>query len=214
MNAIAGMNPILRNPDWLALRIMDPEQAAPAIRSILLSLDPFEKQVFALRGMCAMLIEDRQLYRWVVDEEVGDYYASFDRFLKTEFPNSWSYIRDALRAVRELKDMPFADLLHIRRANIEQLKKVSSNIRTLPDVIQAAKQLPEKAFVAKLNAEHSQALEVKQPVVMASKDDCAEFEAAIARSMELGATTRAEAIRDISVNYLLDHPLEDAEATA
>jgi hypothetical protein len=204
----------LRNPDWLTIRLQPDEVAAASLAAILRNLDRIEEQAFAVRGEAMLLIEERNLYRWIVDEEVGDYYVSFDKFLKDLLPRSWGYCRDALRTRKECRQIPYGDFVNIKRCNLEQLKKTSSNVRTLPDVIQAAKQLPEKAFVAKLNAEHSQALEVKQPVVMASKDDCAEFEAAIARSMELGATTRAEAIRDISVNYLLDHPLEDAEATA
>jgi hypothetical protein len=204
----------LRNPDWLTIRLQPDEVAAASLAAILRNLDRIEEQAFAVRGEAMLLIEERNLYRWIVDEEVGDYFQSFDKWLKDTLPRSWGYCRDALRTRKECRQIPYGDFVNIKRCNLEQLKKTSSNVRTLPDVIQAAKQLPEKAFVAKLNAEHSQALEVKQPVVMASKDDCAEFEAAIARSMELGAASRAEAIRDISVNYLLDHPLEDAEATA
>ena len=65
--------------------------------------------------------------------------------------------------------MPFEDLLSIKRANLEQLKQVSSNVRLLPAVIEAAKTLPEKAFVEKLNRDHAQHLEVKQPVAMARR---------------------------------------------
>lgn len=201
----------LRTPDWFAIKVMPPESAAEALRGILKSLGTVEKQVFAMRGRCALLIEEGQLYRFIIDDEVGDYYTSMDRFLKQEFPGSWGYIRDALRTVKELKDMRFEDLLDIKRANIEQLKRVSSGVRMLPDVVSAAKCLPEKEFVSKLNKEHDQHLDVKAPIAMATPDECAEFEAAIARSMELGATTRSEAIRDISVNYLLDHPASEEQ---
>lgn len=149
-------------PDWRQLREMDERPAADALWSKLRDLDGVDKQVFAVRGMCALLIEERELYRWVVDREVGTCYVSFDRFLKMEFPNSWSYIRDALRAVKELKDMPFTDLLEIKRANIEQLKKVSSGVRLRPDVIAAAKTLPEKKFVEKLTREYDQHIDTRR----------------------------------------------------
>ena len=184
-----------RNPDWFALRIMEPQQAADALQTILTSLDGAEKQVFALRGMAALIIEERELFRCVYDEETGQYYASLDRFLKCEFPNSWSYIRDALRAVKELKDMPFADLLQIKRVNLEQLRKVSSSVRILPEVVEAAKQMPEKAFVAKLNAEHHQALEVKQPVLMAEQSASAIIDQAVEMAIALeGCGSRSEAL--------------------
>ena len=213
MNSSAISHQALRTPDWFAIKVMPPESAAEALRGILKSLDTVEKQVFAMRGRCALLIEEGQLYRFIVDDEVGDYYVSFDRFLKQEFPGSWGYIRDALRTVKELKDMRFEDLLDIKRANIEQLKRVSSGVRMLPEVVNAAKTMPEKQFVEKMNVEHNQCLEVKIPIAMAPADDCAEFEAAIQRSMELGSATRSEAIKDISVNYLLDHP-QSEEQTA
>lgn len=157
----------LEAPDWNYLRSMSPEDSAPLVGHFLRDLDGVEKQVFALRGMAMLLVEERQLYRFVLDEEVGDYYQSFDRWMKQELPQSWGYCRDALRAVKELKDMPFEDMLQIKRCNLEQLKKVSSGVRLLPEVVKAAKTLPEKAFVEKMNADHDQHLSAKVPVVMA-----------------------------------------------
>ena len=164
-----------------------------------------------MRGMAMLLIEERELYRFVVDDEVGDYFQSFDRWMKVTLPNSWGYCRDALRAVKELKDLPFEVLLQIRRCNLEQLKRVSTNVRALPEVVKAAKSLPEKDFVQKLNTEHDQHLDVKKPIAMATSEDCEEFETAIAMAMVVeGCTSRAEAIKAISINYIQEHAV-DAE---
>ena len=197
--------------DWARMRSEPAPEAADELRAILGALDGIEDKVFALRGMACLLIEERQLWSEHEDPEVGQPFASFDRWLKAAAPKSWSYCRDAMRVVKEL-GADFPDLLRIRRCNLEQLKRVSSNVRHLPAVIEAAKTLPEKAFVEKLNRDHAQHLEVKQPVAMASAEDCAEFEAAIARAMERGATTRAEAIKDIAVNYLLDFPISEEQS--
>lgn len=212
---------ILHNaaPDWAALRTEVPEIAVKRLQGMLVSLDASEKQIFALRGMCALLIEERHLYRFVVDEEVGDYFVSFDKYLKDTLPNSWSYVRDALRAVKELKDVPFADLLEMKRCNIQQLKSVSSNVRVLPEVIEAAKKLPEKQLVEKLNHDYSQALEVNKPVVMAPAGDVDELEEAIRMAMELeDCRSRQEALKAIAVDYIQEHALEwesrKQEATA
>ena len=204
-SVISHQNP-LDAPDWNQLRSMCAEVAGKRLTGFLRGLDGVEKQVFALRGMAMLIVEERELYRWVLDEEVGDFYQSFDRWMKQELPTSWGYCRDALRAVKELKDMPFEDLLQIKRANLEQLKKVSSSVRILPEVVAAAKSLTEKSFVAKMNEEHDQHLETKQPVVMATQDDCEEFETAIALAIAVeGCTTRAEAIRAVSISYIQDH---------
>ena len=128
-------------------------EAADELRAILGALDGIEDKVFALRGMACLLIEERQLWSEHEDPEVGQPFASFDRWLKAAAPKSWSYCRDAMRVVKEL-GADFPDLLRIRRCNLEQLKRVSSNVRQLPAVIEAAKTLPEKAFVEKLNRDH------------------------------------------------------------
>lgn len=203
----------LRTPDWFAIRVMPPETAADAVQDILKSLDRIEEQAFAVRGEAMLIIEERNLFRFILDEEVGDYYQSFDKWLKDTLPRSWGYARDALRARKECKDIPFADFSQIKRCNIEQLKKVSSGVRVLAEVVKAAKSLPEKAFVEKLNAEHSQHLEIKQPVVMATTDECEEFETAISIAIAVeGCKTRAEAIRAISINYIQDHAVEEQTA--
>ena len=200
MSTSAISHPVhgLRTPDWLALRLQTNETAGASLTAILRSWDGIEKQVFALRGMAMLLVEERELYRWVVDDEVGDYYQSFDRWMKQELPNSWGYCRDALRAVKELKGMPFEDLLQIKRCNLEQLKKVSSSVRLLPEVVAAAKQLPEKQFVEKLNKEHAQHLETSTPVVMAPGPDAEKFEHCVEMVMAVEECGRGQALAKIA----------------
>lgn len=199
----------LQAPDWGELRKSPPAEAAKSLSAILASLEGIEKQAFALRGMAALLIEERELYRFVIDEEVGDYFQSFDRFLKVSCPTSWSYVRDALRAVKELKDIRFDDLLEIKRCNLEQLKKVSSGVRKLPEVVQAAKTMPEKAFVQKMNAEHQQHLEEKKPIIMAPAGDVDEFEQALAMAMALEeCETRADAIKAVAAFYIAENAVQ------
>jgi hypothetical protein len=196
-------------PDWSQLRGMVEEAAGKRLTAILSGLDRVEKQVYALRGMAMLLVEERQLYRWVMDEEVGDYFQSFDRWLKQTCPESWSYCRQALNAVKELKAVPFEDLLQINRCNLEQLKKVSSGVRLLPDVIQAAKSMPEKQFVEKLNREHDQHLDVKQPVVMADTDVCDKLDEAIEMATALyGCKSRGEALEAIASDFIEEHAVE------
>ncbi len=199
----------IRTPDWITIKCQSNETAGASLTAILKSLDGVEKQVFALRGMAMLQVEERQLYRWVMDEEVGDYYVSFDRWMKQELPNSWGYCRDALRAVKELKEMPFEDLLQIKRCNLEQLKKVSSNVRLLPEVVAAAKSLPEKQFVEQMNQKHNQCLSTSAPIVMAPTEDVYEFEQAVAMAMAVEhCETRAQAIKAIAVSYIQDHAAE------
>ena len=159
MKPSAIIAPAFEEPNWNQLRALEPERAAAVLSVILKSLDAIEEKAFAVRGEAMLLIEERNLFRFVVDEDVGDYYQSFDKWLKDTLPRSWGYCRDALRTRKECREIPYADYVQIPRCNSEQLKKLSSGVRTLPSVIEAAQTLPEKAFVAKVNKDHDQHIE-------------------------------------------------------
>jgi len=207
IGAISHVEPnALRTPDWFALNLLAPEVAAVSLGAILRRIDSIEEQAFALRGEAMFLIEERNLFRYIIDEEVGDYYQSFDKWLKDTLPRSWGYCRDALRARKELRDIPFEDFGHMKRCNLEHLKVVSSSVRLLPEVIQAAKQMPEKQFVAAMNEKFNQHLECKTPVVMASTPDMKERKAAIEMAMVCEeCSTESEAEKAIYVSYIQDH---------
>jgi hypothetical protein len=149
----------LETPDWNQLRSLAPEPAAALLSVILRALDRIEEQAFAVRGEAMLLIEERNLFRFVLDEEVGDYYQSFDKWLKDTLPRSWGYCRDALRTRKECREIPYADYVQIPRCNSEQLKLASSSVRVLPEVIEAAKTETAKELRRKLNTDHGQHLE-------------------------------------------------------
>lgn len=146
-------------PNWNQLRALEPERAAAVLGVILKSLDAIEEKAFAVRGEAMLLIEERNLFRFVVDDEVGDYYQSFDKWLKDTLPRSWGYCRDALRTREECREIPYADYVQIPRCNSEQLKLASSSVRVLPEVIEAAKTETAKELRRKLNTDHGQHLE-------------------------------------------------------
>ena len=84
----------------------------------------------------------------------------------------------------------------------------------MPEVVKAAKSMPEKQFVQKLNRDHDQHLEVKQPVVMAPGEVCAIFEQAVDRVIVYYGCTRAEALEHIGSEILEKDPIEEAEEMA
>lgn len=191
--------------DWARIKSESDADAANELRAILSGLDGIEDKVFALRGMACLMIEERQLWVEHEDPEVGQPFTSFDRWLKWAAPKSWSYCRDAMRVVKEL-GADFPDLLRIRRCNLEQLKKVSTKVRRNPAVIEAARTLPEKAFVQQMNSSFDQHLEVRRPVEMDPEGDAREYEAALemAMAIEEGCETRADARKIVAIHYLSD----------
>jgi hypothetical protein len=185
---------------------MAQETAAERLTAILASADRMEKQVYALRGMAMLIVEERELFRWVIDEEVGSPFQSFDRWLKQTCPESWSYCRQALNTIKELRETPFEDLLQITRANLEQLKKVSSGVRLLPGVVNAAKSMPEREFVEKMNRDHSQHLETRKPIVMAEASVSSKIDEAVEMATVLyGCKCRSEALEAVCEDFILAH---------
>jgi hypothetical protein len=192
--------------DWGALRVQDPEKAVSALQGILTRWDGIEEKAFAVRGMVALIMEERELWQIATDPDTGQPYASLDQWFRTASPISHSSWRDALRTIKELRDTPLEELMRIKRCNLEQMKKISSGIRKKAAVLRAAQTLPEKDFVRVVNEKYpGQYLEVKRPIVMAPEGDCTEFEQAIEMAMLIDeCKDRAEAIKAISIAYLQD----------
>ena len=198
--------------DWHAVRDMLPADAAIALDAALRALDTLSKSIFIQRGLILLEVESRRLWEHLATDE-GVPYRSFEQWVCFAADYSRRDCFYALAAAKELRDIPVRELSQMTRSNIEVMKTLSTGVRK--KVIEEAKTLTTTAFVAKLQEDYpDQHIEQKQPVPMASPDVCAEFDAAIQRSMERGATTRAEAIKDISVNYLLDYPETEEEQTA
>jgi hypothetical protein len=200
----------LREPDWLSIKLQTRETAAASLRSILSGYEGLEDKVFYWRGRAALLIEEQELFKEVEDPEVGAPFQSFDRFLKVLYPRSWGSIRDALRTIKELKDMQPEDLVAMKRANMEQIKRISPAVRRLPEVIQAAKTKTEKDFVAYVNeVAPDQHLELKRPILLVPEGDCKEFEEAVEMvTLVEGCQSRAEALKAIGIHIIQDYAVQ------
>ena len=199
----------------VSLRSMPEEKAARILDHRLRSLEESYKRSFCERGVIGLEVQERQLWRWMADFD-GSQFGSFEQWVIKAAPHSRSDVFAAMRAVKELRDVPRAELESMPRCNIEVLRSLSTGVRSKPEVIEAAKSLPEKAFVAKIEQAYpDQHLESKRTVVM-PKGDADEFEQAIAMAIALGAKTRAEAVKEIAVSYIQDHAaeVEHLEATA
>lgn len=206
--------PLGRDPDWFSLKLLSDERAAESLKDILVSLEGIEERVFARRGLALLMFDERGLYRHFTDPEVGLPFQSCDRWLKHYCPKSWRYATEAKSTILALKtEIQPKDLADIPRCNLHHLVGSSSNVRALPDVIEAAKTMPEKKFVAEvLNAKYQQHREVRQPVTLASPEVCTIFEKAVERVTILyGCKSRGEALEYIGQAVLEMYPLEQEE---
>ena len=125
--------------DWAAMKDSPAPSAANALGALLAGLDGIEEQVYAARGMAGIMIEDRALWTWLN-------YPSFDKCLKAVCPKSWSYVRDAMRTIKELREIPLVELLQIKRCNLVQLIPLPARERQSPEVLDVAKNATEAGF--------------------------------------------------------------------
>jgi hypothetical protein len=160
----------LATPDFDAIRAMTSEDAAKPVVSILRTMEAADehiesltRQVYALRGAAMKIAEEKKIYEQFEDEEVGKPFRSLDRWNKATFPKSWRYNQEALATISKLPEVPMEQLVSMPRCNMVMLaNNVSSSVRALPDVLEAAQTLSEDEFAAKLTKEHGQALERAQ----------------------------------------------------
>lgn len=200
----------IKAPDWFAINLLPPDAAQTALKSILDRLQGIEEYTFAVRGWAFRMMKERELYRQDTSSD-GYPFTSMNGWIDENYPKHKRYYKESLAAAENLPDIPFQDFADMPRCNIKQLEKVSTSVRTLPDVIEAAKTMPEREFVAKLNVEHSQHLDVHKPVLMASDGVPARFDKAIEVATLLwGCKSRGEAIEAIAEDFLLSHA-EDFE---
>lgn len=148
--------------DWERIRTVEPISAALYLDRLMVSLDSIARRGFAMRGMCLMLMEERQLWNQLVDPDTGLPYKSLNSWILRAAPYSHGDCHESLRSIKELHDIPIEDLMQTPRCNIKRLKEMSSTVRRLPSIRKAAQELSEEAFVEKIQADHpDQHLETK-----------------------------------------------------
>ena len=159
----------LASPDFDAIRAMTAEDASGPVLDILRTMEAADehiesmtRQVYALRGAAMKIAEEKRIWEYFIDEEVGKPFRSLDRWNKITFPQSWRYNQEALATISKLPDVPMEQLVSMPRCNMLMLaNSVSSNVRALPEVLEAAQTLSEDAFAEKLSRDHGQHVERK-----------------------------------------------------
>lgn len=142
--------------DVPAIRSMGSQDAANTLDSLMRTLDGIAKRGFAARGMCLLLMEERELWKDLIDPDTKEPYRSLNSWILLAAPYSHGSCHDALRTIKELREMPIEDLLVIPRANLQRLKELSTSVRKEPAVIEAAKTLSEDQFVDLIQMDYPQ----------------------------------------------------------
>ena len=214
-NAILQQIP---TPDFDAIRAMTSEDASKPVVDILRTMEAADeriesltRQVYALRGAAMKIAQDKQIFKFFIDEEVGQPFRSLDRWNKATFPKSHRYNQEALATILKLPDVPMEALVNMPRCNIMALTQTSSHVRTLLAVLEAGQKQSENEFLDTLTRDHHQALE--RPVTLRltyPAGDMAKVKAKLsekAKLLELDDSDYAGAL----LGWVIDDELENAE---
>lgn len=198
--------------DWHAVKRMASPEAASILDGALRALDGLSKRIFIERGLILYEVESRRLWEHLTDPTTGAPYRSFEKWVVTAADYSRRDCFYALAAAKELKDIPVRDLSQMPRCNIALLQTLSSGVRQRPEVIEAAKKLPEKEFVAKVQESFpEQHIEARQIVAMPTGILGKQNEAIERATALYGCKSRAEALECIYADFLDSHPIEWTE---
>ena len=208
----------LPTPDFDAIRAMTSEDASKPVVDILRTMEAADeriesltRQVYALRGAAMKIAQDKQIFKFFVDEEVGQPFRSLDRWNKATFPKSHRYNQEALATILKLPDVPMEALVNMPRCNIMALTQTSSHVRTLLAVLEAGQKQSENEFLDTLTRDHHQALE--RPVTLRltyPAGDMAKVKAKLsekAKLLDLDESDYAGAL----LGWVIDDDLENAE---
>lgn len=161
---------------------------------------------YAQVGLMAREVENRSLWKHRLDPDTGLPCGSWTRWLRCACPYSYSSVHAALSDIKKLADVPAEHLAEIPQSNFGTMKQLSTAVRAIPEILQAAKTQKGEDFVETVrkshpgqHLEHRKALRFR-PVESAAKT----IEEALEKAMERGAGTRDEALEMIAANALED----------
>lgn len=195
----------------MRMRSLPDQEAADALDGRLRGLERAYKRSFVERGLILLEMEERRLWGFLTDSETGQAYASLEKWIVSAATHSRSDCFAALKAVKELRDIPTDQLLDTPRCNVAVLQSLSSSIRKRPEVVKAAQTKSAKEFVKHIEERWpEQHIEEKRTIHIASdKSEADDIEQAIAIAMVVeGCKSRSEALRAIAISYVQDNLIQ------
>lgn len=189
----------------LGMRLWGDGVAAAYLDARVRQLEQQSKRSFVETGLILNEMKDRALWEKVNDLDTGETFTSFDHWLANAAPMSRSAGYAAMKALRDITDVPLADLQQMPRCNVMTLQGLSSKVRQNPHVIEAAKTQSEDKFLETLEEKYpEQHIETKRKMELKpTKGARKNIDHAIQAAMALhGLTNREDAMEWICYHYL------------
>jgi hypothetical protein len=212
MNLMLDVNGVTESA-LIQLRSLPDEVAAVALGQRLRALESLWRRSFYERGIILHEVKQRLLWKHLNDDATGEPYTSFDRWVLDSAPQSRSDCYAALKAIEELRDIPREQLEGVSRCNISILQALSSKVRESPKVLDAAKLLSQREFVAMIEHDYpemhieSRRMLHLNPVKSASPVIAEGFKLA----MQIEGLTSREAVLEFwATSYIQEHQKTEA----
>lgn len=142
------------------------EEAAASLEQRMLLLDQVDQiheRSYFERGEIAVQFEKRELWRHLLNPNSHEPFISFSAWMACSHLGGRRVNFESKKDVEALKDIPADKLRGVTKGNIKVLKQLSTAVRNDEAILVAAKTLPEKDFLAKLQAEHpNQHVEIRK----------------------------------------------------
>lgn len=192
------------------------EQAAYALSARMSAwdqVDVLHERSYSERGLIALEFEKRKLWQHIINPASGEPFNSFSAWATSGALGGRRVTFEAKEDVKALADVPAEQLRDVPKSNIKILKKLSTGVRSQPEVLEAAKSLPADDFLAKIEREQpDQHIEGKTTMrFRPDRSKAEEIEEALKMAMGEGALGRDEALWLIAVSYKITHILEGVE---
>ena len=128
----------------------------PGIFARLSDYDEQERLRYAEVGLMVLTVEQGELWKLRTDPQTDYPCRSLNRWIQIACPYAHSTVYAALRDVKELQDVPTADLAQISQSNMRTMRQLSTKVRNDPKVLEAAKTGRTDALVSLVKANFPQ----------------------------------------------------------
>lgn len=126
-------------------------QAIEMCNHALAGIRAIEERGFTWRALIFQQVEKRELWRDDCDEH-GEVYSSMHDWITKKSGYSVRDFYAGKAMLKDLSDVPVEDLTQISGVNLNQMRKLSGNVRI--QSVEAAKLLSEDEFVAHIQENH------------------------------------------------------------
>lgn len=145
----ANLSDLFSLPDAEAAEALNGRMAA------FVQIERIHQRSYVERGLIIREFEKRKLWKYLTDPETGETFPHLTAWLScSEFLGCRRTNFESKRDMELLVDISAEKLIDVPKSNIKVLTQLSTAVRNQPDVLEAARTLPQHELMDKVEQEH------------------------------------------------------------